>query len=336
MNSEDPHIKLCILIVSYNVSALLRKCLQSLNGYLPSVNNKIVVVDNVSDDNSADMVRAEFPDCVVVETGKNIGFGRANNLGVKAVRADYYLVLNPDTEVTNDIIARMLDHIKAHPEAGVVGCRMLTPSGEIQRSIYTLPSLFTAINGILRLKRILDVKWLSRLVPFISRIPTVKEYLQSSNSAAEWERVESVPGSCFMINGDLWRKIGGFDENIFLYSEDSDLFYRILHLAGAEIHLLSDTGVLHHVGKSFKTKFTEMSPYKHWSTLYYFRKNHGLVPYITIAGFLFCTACVQFLFAYFSNFDDNQKKRKYLQDCVSVMKISILGLASFNPFPSVN
>ena len=334
MKTTDPDIELGVVIVSYNVSPLLRNCLLSLNGKLPPVSNKILVVDNCSDDNSADMVRNDFPDCVLLVTNRNIGFGRANNLGVKAIRAKYYLILNPDTEISNDIVAKMLAHIKANPGTGVVGCRMLMPTGEIQPSIYTLPNLVSTISGILQLKQLLSVKYLQVLIQYASLLPTVKEYMESGRNVSEWEKTQAVPGSCFLVDGSLWNKMGGFDENIFLYREDADLFYRITHVAGSEIHLLPDTGVLHHVGKSFKTKFTPMSPYKHWSTLYYFRKNHGLFHYFVIATFLFSAACARFLIAFFSHFESDSQKHQYLRDCLLVMKISVLGLNSFDPFPS--
>lgn len=333
MNRENPAVELVVLIVSYNVSALLRKCLQSLNGRLPVISHKIIVVDNCSDDNSADMVREEFPACALLTTGENIGFGGANNLGAKEIEAQYYLVLNPDTEITNDIIVKMMDHIKAHPEAGVVGCRMLTSSGDIQRSIYALPGLVSTISGILQLKRMLDVKFLMRLFEWAFFIPVVKKYLHSHETATVWEKTESVPGSCFLVNGGVWRNLNGFDEKIFLYREDADLFYRIIH-SGFEIHLLPELGVTHHVGKSFETKFTEMAPCKHWSTLYYFRKNHGLLSYLIVSGFLFFAASLKFLYAHFACFKDSSQKHRYMRDCVLVMKISLLGLDSFSPFPS--
>jgi len=292
-----------------------------------------MVVDNCSNDNSADMVREEFSDCALLSTGTNIGFGRANNLGAKEIKAQYYLVLNPDTEITNDILVKMMAHIQAHPEAGVVGCRMLTSSGDIQRSIYALPGLISTISGILHLKRMLEVKLLISLFRWAFFIPVVKKYLHSRETATVWEKTESVPGSCFLVNGAVWRNLNGFDEKIFLYREDADLFYRIIH-SGLEIHLLPDLGVTHHVGKSFKTEFTEMAPCKHWSTLYYFRKNHGLLSYLIVAIFLFFAASLKFLYAYFACFDDSAQKHRYLRDCAMVMKISLLGLGFFNPFPS--
>lgn len=336
MITRESKVDLAVVIVSYNVEALLRKCLQSLNGRLPSGNNAVVIVDNVSRDNSVEMLRKEFPDCALIEEDRNIGFGRATNAGVKSVTADYYLVLNPDTEISNDIIIRMSAHMKRHPEAAVVGCRMLAPTGEIQRCIYIPPTLFSAVSAIFQLKKLLDMKWLASLARGFLWIPLLREYLCPREWKTAWSRVGSVPGSCFLVDGGLWRKLGGFDEKIFLYSEDADLFYRVVRGEGREIHLLQDTGVLHHVGKSFNSRFTEVSPCKYWSTLYYFRKNHGLFHYVVVAFSLFFASLARLVVAYFSHFEDIVRKDKYMRDCLVVMKISIFGLKSFDPFSAID
>lgn len=336
MKIQIMRVDLAVVIVSYNVRELLRKCLFSLNSESLPANSVIVVVDNASSDGSAEMVRSEFPNCKFVDMGHNAGFGRATNMGCRTVEAEHYLILNPDTEITNDIILKMLEHVARHPEAAVVGCRMISPAGDIQRSIYSLPDVFSAISGIYRFKSFFPKRYLGNVMRWFSWVPTVGQYLHSCDGFESWRKVQSVPGSCFLVNGPLFHEMGGFDENIFLYSEDTDLFYRIGALCGKEIHLLPQTGVVHHVGQSFKIGFTGMSPFKHWSTLYYFRKNHGLMDYSLINLALFIFAAIKFVFAVLSVTADPVNRKKHMEDCLSVLKLCVYGLDSFNPFPGIS
>lgn len=324
MTNTDP-VDLGIIIVSYNVSSFLEECLKSINEKLKGLCYKVIVVDNDSHDNSASMVETKFPDCQLIKTGKNIGFGRAVNIGASAIRADNYLVLNPDTIITNNIIAEMVKHLKQNPSAGIVGCRMLTEEGKIQPSVYKSPSLAVTVMGLLQVKRLLNSKVLAAVFKYCAGIIGLNDYVSPEQNLNHWRKVQSVPGSCFLIRGWLFRQLKGYDEHFFLYFEDADLFFRVRTDKCFELHLLPNTGIVHLVGKSFEQEFFDISPRKYWSMLYYFWKNNRFWEYYVIRVVLLVTALMKMLFS---------TDRNYRNDCKRVVKMALLGWTSFDPFPA--
>lgn len=324
MNVNDSQFELVVVIVSYNVSQSLEKCLISIKERLVGINYKVVVVDNASRDDSAVMVKRKFPECILIETGKNIGFGRGMNIGARAITAANYLLLNPDTVIINDIVGEMLVHLKQTPSAGVVGCRMLDPEGNIQPCVYSSPNLLVTLLGLLRLKKLLGFKWLTGLIRFCAAHAGLKDYVSPDREMVHWKNVQFVPGSGFMIRGALFHHLNGYDENIFLYFEDADLFFRVRTEKLRELHLLPNTGIVHMVGKSFDLEFSDISPRKYWSMLYYFWKNNRFWEYLVIRGVLFSLAFIKIL---------ESSDPKYRDDCKRVMSMSLRGWKSFNPFP---
>jgi len=323
---------LAIIIVSYNVDKYLIKCLMSLKEFVVDQPFKLVVVDNNSTDKSAFIAKDESPDCTLIVNEKNIGFGRAVNLAASTVYAKHYLILNPDTEVINDIINKMMVHLRGHKSAGLVGCRMLNTDGTIQPHSCSPPGLTIIASNLLNLKYLLKNRYLHHLLSLFRWTAPVRDYLDCGNYFGAWKKVQAVPGSCFLVEGELFHKIGGFDESIFLYYEDADLFYRIINHEKREIHLLPDTGVIHHCGKSFSTSFTEISPYKYWSLLYYVRKNSSILNHGIVIFLLLFTTIIKFSVKWICCIKKLNHNVKYLNDCVDTIKICILGLKSFDPF----
>ena len=147
-------VDLTIVIVSWNVQALLRRCLSSIldadgsaKDSPPPISNlqlctEVVVVDNASGDGSADMVRAEFPDVHLIVNDDNRGFTVASNQGLALGRGRYLLLLNPDTEVVGDALGTMVEYMNAHPEVGALGPQLRFPDGDLQSSRRRFPSLF--------------------------------------------------------------------------------------------------------------------------------------------------------------------------------------------------
>lgn len=331
-NNNKSTNSLAILIVSYNVEDYLEKCLLSLKNKLSDISYELVIIDNASQDSSVSVAKKVFPSSTIIQMVKNIGFGRAINIGAQAVKADHYLILNPDTEIENDIIHKMILHMKEHPDVGVVGCRMLISQGKIQSTTYRLPSLFGTICSLSSIKVLAKFRYLKIYLRSFSWLPVVNEYLNSDSllRSQSYISVTSVPGSCFLVDGDLFLGLKGFDENIFLYMEDSDFFYRVVK-NGKKIHLLRELGVIHHVGKSFSSEFTAISPYRYWSTLYYFRKNHTPVKYSIVVCCMLLTTLIKY-FWHRVHIRQIKGRDKYLRDCWRVVKMCVAGISSFDPF----
>jgi GT2 family glycosyltransferase len=168
------------------------------------------VVDNHSQDDSVVGVRKNFPEVELIICEQNSGFSQANNLGARCSHGEYLLFLNNDTQVLEGSIKTLLDFLKTHPEAGLVGAKLLNPDGTSQR------------QG-------------RPLIPF----------LESTKPLS----VGFLPAAAVMMKRELFEKLGGFDENYFFYNEDLDLCQR-LRRAGYKIYYLPSSRVIHFGGSS--------------------------------------------------------------------------------------
>ena len=125
----DNRPSLAIIIVTYNSKDEIGMCLESLVGHTEPFPTTITVVDNASSDGTAAFVRQRFPAVQVIEAGGNLGFSRANNLGIRATTSDYVLLLNPDTVAPPGAIQTLVRGLAAHPDAAIGGARMLNERG---------------------------------------------------------------------------------------------------------------------------------------------------------------------------------------------------------------
>jgi hypothetical protein len=223
------------------------------------------VVDNASTDGSVKRIKAIHPEVVLIESGVNLGFGKGSNVAASKARGKYILYLNPDTEVVTNALFGMQMFLEQNPEYGAVGCKLIYPDGTIQYTCAsTFPTLRTEFNEILCLNRVFP-----------------KSKVFSTRELAYWDHrdsrtVDCLSGACMMIPADQNGRLKGFDENLFMYSEDLDLCYRILK-SGYKIRYLAYESIIHYEGMSSKKRDSE-----HFATImsreanYYFvRKNYG-------------------------------------------------------------
>jgi GT2 family glycosyltransferase len=222
------------LVVSYEAREDLLRCLASLRDHAGTT-LPVVVVDNASRDGSAAAVRAAFPDATVLESPANVGFGAANNLGLREVRTEAVLLLNPDAELRPGALDRLLGVLDQRPEVVAVGPRTLNEDGTPQVSFgprLTLGSEWRQrklVRGVRARKRwALDEA----------------ERLASTPGAPAW-----LSGSCLLARRSALEAVGGFDEGFFLYEEDVDLGYR-LRAAGGELAFEPGAVVVHRLGRS--------------------------------------------------------------------------------------
>ncbi len=231
---------LSVIIVNYNVRQFLENALTSVRRAMEGLTGEVFVVDNASDDGSAEMVRTSFPDVQLIENPRNLGFARANNIALSRAKGDFVLILNPDTIVQEDTFQVMLRFFADHPDAGLAGCKILNPDGSFQlpcrRSFPTPWVAFTKIFG------------LSALFPK-SRL--FGRYNLTYHSPDETYPVDAVSGSFMMARREVYERIGGLDEAFFMYGEDLDWCYRILQ-AGYKVYYVHSTQIVHYKGESTK------------------------------------------------------------------------------------
>lgn len=210
------------VIVNYRTPDLLRRCLNSLSEW-----EDVVVVDNCSGDESAEMVESEFPWARVISAQSNRGFGAGANLGIGAATGEIVLLLNPDTWVGPETQAGIAKFFDSHPDAAVVGCGLFDPDG---LPLISARRFYSPATVVLR-----------RLAP-VSQ--PVREFELLDHAFLRPERVDWVAGSGMALRKDAFDSVGGFDENYFLYFEDVDLCLR-MWLAGHEVFHDRDAPVFH-------------------------------------------------------------------------------------------
>jgi GT2 family glycosyltransferase len=226
-------MELVISIVSWNTADLLRKCLASLRTHVNPATTRVVVIDNASKDGTPDMVRREFPEVQLIESGGNLGFGRAHNLIARATTEPFVLFLNPDTEFVEPAHERMLELMQRQPEIGLVGCRMENLDGSVQPlgfQWHNTPGreLLTNVLGA-----VLPAAVLNRLFP--------------SHDPLSDGRVRKLYGGALLARREVLDRVGWFDDRFFMYGEDVDLSRRVDH-GGYQSYYLSSARIIHLCG----------------------------------------------------------------------------------------
>lgn len=243
----NTQMDLSVIIVNFNVKEFLEQSLRSIQKACRNVRAEIIVVDNASSDGSVELVRQKFPDVKLIANVENVGFARANNQAIRQAQGDYILLINPDTIVQEDTFEVILNFFKAHPECGMVGCKILNPDGSLQlpcrRSFPTPWVAFTKISG------------LSRLFP---RSRLFGRYNLTYLDPDETYEVEAISGSFMFFRAEVVKRIGLLDESFFMYGEDLDWCYRIRE-AGWKIYYLPTTKIIHFKGESSKNSTVDLT-----------------------------------------------------------------------------
>ncbi len=246
-------IDLSILIVSWNVRELLAAALAALPAAAPAT-WEAIVIDNASQDGSAGMVAGRFPGVSLIRNTVNAGFGRANNQGIALARGRYVLFLNSDTVTPPAALARLVEFMDAHPEAGACGPRLLLLEGRPQPY---------AFGGDPRPGYLVRRGW-HRL----ARGRALHDWATSDTQAVEW-----VSGACLLVRREALQQVGGFDEAFFMYFEDNDLCLR-LRQAGWQVFYCPQVSITHVGGQSLKQNATAQRAYQD-SLVYFYRKHYS-------------------------------------------------------------
>lgn len=232
--------ELSVIIVSYNVRYFLEQALLAVRKASVGLGVEVIVVDNQSTDHSVRMVKEKFPEVWLLESAQNLGFSKANNLGIKQAQSEYILLLNPDTLVAQDTFAQCLDFMRSHPQAGAVGIRMIDGAGQyLPESKRGFPSPLVAF---------FKTAGLSSLFPQ-SRI--FNRYYLGHLDPEQSHEVDVLCGAFMLMPKKVLEKVGLLDEAFFMYGEDIDLSYRIVK-AGYRVYYYPGTTMLHYKGESSK------------------------------------------------------------------------------------
>ncbi|HET91969.1 MAG TPA: glycosyltransferase family 2 protein [Chloroflexi bacterium] len=251
---------LSVVVVSWNVCDLLRRCLRSVTR-TRSLSCEVIVVDNASTDGSIAMLQAEFPQAWVIANTDNRGFPAANNQGLAVAQGRYVLLLNPDTEVVGDGLATLVAYADAHPDVGIVGPQLLNPDGSVQSSRRRFPTLMTAF---------FESTWLQ---PHAPRRLLEQYYVLDRPDDAILD-VDWLKGAALLARREAVAEVGEMDASFFMYSEELD-WCRRFREAGWRVVYLPTARIVHHEGKSSEQVLPARHVHFQTSKVQYFRKYHG-------------------------------------------------------------
>jgi GT2 family glycosyltransferase len=242
-----PQVSLSVLVVSWNTRDLLGDCLRSVLAAVEGMRAEVVVVDNASEDGSADMVRREFgaePRLRLVANERNENFARGNNQAYALSCGEDILVLNPDVVLNRTALRGMIDHLRGDARVGIVSCNLRGTDGASQslhRAFPTLPIAFSVWTGVGRA--------IDRLVLFGLN---GRRYHLKTRRRSGTAVIDQAAAACLLIRRSTVERVGGlFDERFPLFFNDVDLSRRVWD-AGLEVHVLYDLSVTHVGGASIR------------------------------------------------------------------------------------
>ena len=259
-------MKLSVVIVNYNVRHYITQCLYSVRRAIEGLDADVYVVDNHSQDDSVEYIRNNFPDVHLIESNHNLGFAKANNIAIRRSKAEYVLMLNPDTIVGENTFRECIKFMDEHPQSGGLGVRMLRcDGGDAMESRRGRPTPMTAFY---------------KMCGLCARFPKSLRFGKYYMSYLPWDtpqKIEVISGAFCMMRKKTLEKTGLVDEDFFMYGEDIDLSCRILD-SGYENWYLP-TKILHYKGES-----TQKSSFRYVHVFYeamliYFRKHYGHISF---------------------------------------------------------
>lgn len=234
---------LSIIIVNWNTKDFLLDCLESLFRHPPSREFEVIIIDNASTDGSVLLVQQKFPQVKLILNQSNKGFATANNQGLKIMKGNFALLLNPDTIVIEESIDKMIKFMETNERIGILGCKIKNPDGSLQASAFPHPTMFNELISGLRS----NLHYLGKFISYLS------------NRSTSWgdrpTPVGWVSGACLMIRKKTIEEIGYMDEKIFLFGEDLDWCLRA-RKGGWEVFYLPQPFILHFGGQSTKKNLT--------------------------------------------------------------------------------
>jgi len=276
---------LSIIIVNWNVKELLHDCLQSVlaaGQTAQKLTIEIIVVDSGSSDGSPQMIREEFPQVRLIASEENLGYARGNNTGADAAHGRYLFLLNPDTVVKTEALARLVHYMDIHPTVGAVGPQLLWPDDTVQSSRRRFPTLGSLF-------------WESTLLgQWFPNNQHIQRYHFTDQLPDQAQQVDWVVGAALLIRREAWQQVGPINETFFMYFEETDWCHRCIE-TGWEIHYLPQVQITHYEGKSSEQVVAARSLRFQRSKIRYTRKYFGPGWAATLRAFLWLTFAFQWL-----------------------------------------
>ena len=256
-----------VIIVNWNTKKLLRDCLSSVYEHAGDIDYEIIVIDNASTDGSAEMVKSDFQQVILIENSDNRGFAAANNQGIAFAKGKYVLLLNSDTVVLDNAIAKTVRFADKNPQAAVTGCKVLNPDRTLQRTCFMFPSV---------LNMLLSSTYLYKLFP--------KNGFFGREQMTWWDRndvrpVDVVTGCIMLVRQEAIEQVGMMDEQFFMYCEETDWCYRFWK-KDWKVMFAPVGEIIHFGGQSTAQKPVAMIVQLRLSILKFMKKHYSRPAYL--------------------------------------------------------
>lgn len=261
-------MKVSIIIVTYQSEHEIENCLNSIYDKVKGISFEIIIIDNSSTDSTKNILKNHFENIILIENKENLGYSVANNQGAKLASGDFLFFLNPDSIMTENSLKILISIFQKKLNVGIAAPRITDSNNDVQISTGGNPNFFTTLYELFGLYLFLPKKLFG-----YRHINFDKE----DNIINGW-----VSGSCFLIKKDIFMILKGFDENFFLYLEDTDLCLRLRSSFDMNILYTSKTSVIHLSGKSSSgdSFLSKLSSYR--SKLYFHKKHNNYIVYFIL------------------------------------------------------
>lgn len=266
---------LSIIIPSFNTREILLNCIDSIIKHTKGIKYEIILIENGSKDGSLPALKAyaaKHSEVILIDAKKNLGFGLANNLGAERAKGEYLLFLNSDTLVFDNALKESVENLQKHPKVGVYSCRLLNADHTVQQSGGHFPTFWNVFAWQFFID---DLPIIGSLIP--SFHPAKSQY--DKDQQMDW-----VTGAFMIVPKKIFDEAGGFDKNIFMYTEEMELTYRIAKLGYTA--LFQNKPAIIHLGGASGGSFLALT--SEVENMIYFWKKHmpsWQVPFIRFAFF---------------------------------------------------
>ena len=264
-------MEVSVVIVNYNTKDMARDCLKSLYEKTSGLDFEVFFVDNNSQDGSCEMIEKEFPQVKLIKNPDNKGFGSANNIAIRKSSAKYIFCLNTDTIILDNSIKQFFDFMEKpeNSNVGSCGCQLLDKEMKDQHSYGRYPRIYRIVSTLLGFA-VLFPKTYKRL------------FRQTPNENKETPyEVEYITGADLFIRKSVLDEVGLYDEDFFMYFEDSELEYRI-NKAGYKNVIIPTIHIVHYCGQAEKNPSLPRLKMARESEIKYYRKRSGNLAAFTV------------------------------------------------------
>lgn len=249
-----------VVIISYNTKEHTLRCLASVMAS-KGIDMEVIVVDNASTDGSTQAIKKQYKKVKIIQNKSNLGFGKANNQGMKIAKGEYILLLNSDCFVKPDTLDTIFKIQDTKSNIDVMGCKLLSADGALQQSWGYFPTL----------------RRIAQMMLFVDNLPFIRDiadsiHVRSLRRYEKSQEVDWVTGAFMFLKREVFEKTGGFDEHFFMYGEEIEWQYRIKNM-GFGIWYVADTQATHLIGASSPTRapavIGEIEGWKYWFAKYH-------------------------------------------------------------------